>query len=151
MDALSFLKKDHAKVKELLETLSKTTSRAVRTRLLLLEEVSNLLKLHEDIEETLFYPSIKEKSKTRELTLEAYQEHHIVDLDLKEIVKLDPKSDEWKAKLTVLKEHVEHHVHEEEDVLFPKVKEVFDKTILESMGEKMEKMKEENLSPHQIV
>lgn len=48
--------------------------------------------------------------------------------------------DAFDAKVKVLKEQIEHHVKEEEEELFPKVKKQFSKTQLQEMGQLMEQM-----------
>ena len=53
------------------------------------------------------------------MVLEAYEEHHVVKTILKELPRLDPKAENFEAKMTVLKELVGHHVEEEEKEMFP--------------------------------
>ena len=79
MDALSLLKEDHDKVKKMLEELESTTERGVKTREELFTKLTHELTVHEEIEEEIFYPALKEHPKTKEITLEAYEEHHVVD------------------------------------------------------------------------
>jgi Hemerythrin HHE cation binding domain len=76
---------DHDKVKKLLEDLDSTTERGVKTREQLFSKIKQELEIHEAIEEEIFYPALKDHPKTKELTLEAYEEHHVVDLVVAEI------------------------------------------------------------------
>ena len=145
-NALELLKKDHRKVAGILEQLADTTKRATKTRVELLQELKKELSLHEYIEENLFYPAVQDKAKnkeTKELVAEAYEEHHFVNTIIDELSATEVEDDEWKAKLTVLKENIEHHVHEEEHEMFPKAKEILDAKALEKMAEQIELMKQE--------
>ena len=85
MDALSLLKEDHDKVKKILDELESTTERGVKTRQDLFTKVKHELTVHEAIEEEIFYPALKGHPKTKEITLEAYEEHHVVDTIMAEI------------------------------------------------------------------
>ena len=85
MDALKLLKDDHQKVKKLLGELESTTERGVKTRQDLFTKVKQELVVHEAIEEEIFYPALQEHPKTKEITLEAYEEHHVVDMVMAEI------------------------------------------------------------------
>lgn len=143
MNILQLLKDDHTKVKKMLEHLKDTTTRAVNTRQGLLEELKDMLTIHEKIEETLFYPPLKQHEKTRDLTLEAYEEHHLIDKILAELESCDPTEDQWAAKFEVLKENLLHHIDEEEHELFPKVEKVLSKDNLEEMGKEMQEKKKE--------
>lgn len=143
MDAIELLKKDHEKVSGIFEKLESTTERAIKTREELFTQLKQELDIHTQIEEQIFYPAIKEAEETRDITLEAYEEHHVVKVLLAELDKL-PKDDEtWGAKLTVLKENVEHHVEEEEDEMFPSVKKVLSSEQIEALGERMQAAKQE--------
>jgi hemerythrin-like domain-containing protein len=143
MNILHLLKSDHDQVKKLLEHLKDTTTRAINTRKGLLEELKDKLVIHEKIEETLFYPPLKKHEKTRDLALEAYEEHHLIDKILSELEKCDPSEDQWAAKFEVLRENLEHHIEEEENELFPKVEKVLPRDDLEDMGKEMQEKKKE--------
>ena|ERR1700677_3927055 len=120
IEAFALLKKDHAKVKDILNEILQTTTRATKKRSDLLAELKEELQLHEKIEEKLFYPELKAKPETKELALEAYEEHHLVDDLMAKIESIDVGDESWKAKVTVLLECLEHHIKEEEKEIFPK-------------------------------
>jgi hemerythrin-like domain-containing protein len=143
MDALSLLKEDHDKVKKLLKDLDSTTERGVKTREQLFNKIKQELEIHEAIEEEIFYPALKDHPKTKELTLEAYEEHHVVDLVMAEIEAIPFDQETWGAKFTVMKENVEHHIEEEEGEMFKQAKQVFDEDELSQLGESMAKRKQE--------
>ena len=88
-------------------------------------------------------PALKEFAKTKDIALEAYEEHHVVDMVMAEL-EATPVSDEtWAAKLTVAKENLEHHIEEEENEMFKQARQVMDDAQLEELGDRMTTRKEE--------
>ena len=137
MDPIKMLKDDHDEVKSLLNKLDRTTERAEVTRTDGLEQLRQKLDVHETIEEEILYPALKEFAKTKEITLEAYEEHHVVDLVMAELEATPVGDETWAAKLTVAKENIEHHIQEEEDQMFKQARQVMDETELEALGNRM--------------
>ncbi len=137
MDAISLLKQDHEKVKKLLEQLESTTERGVKTRSELFATIKGEMMVHEAIEEEIFYPELKAHPKAKDIVLEGYEEHHVVDLLMGELEQLDVTDESWGAKAVVMKENIEHHIEEEEGEMFQKARQVFDKDELEALGERM--------------
>ena len=143
MDAIALLKADHDKVKKLLAELETTTERGVKTRSELFATIKGELTVHETIEEEIFYPALKEHPKMKDLVLEAYEEHHVVDTVMAELDRLPVDDETWGAKAKVMQENVEHHMGEEEGEMFQKARQVFDKDELELLGTRMERRKTE--------
>jgi hemerythrin superfamily protein len=143
MNAIDLLIADHDKVRKLLEELDKTTERGVRTRTELFNRVKNELTVHEIIEEEIFYPSLKEHPKAKEIVLEAFEEHDVVDTLMGELSSLPVDDETWHAKFTVMKENIEHHVQEEEGEMFAKARQAFSKDELEALGQVMEQRRTE--------
>lgn len=132
-ETFALLVKDHEMVKGIIEDLLETSPSAKKTRLELLKTLKKELLDHENLEERVVYPPLETRKATRDLTLEAYQEHHVVDQLLEELESLDFKDEDWKAKLTVLQENLLHHVQEEETELFPKAEKALSKDQLKTM------------------
>ena len=143
MNALALLKRDHTEVKKMLSDLEDTTERAEKTRTEGLATLKHELGIHEAIEEEIFYPELKEHSKTKDLALEGYEEHHVVDTIMGELEGVEPSDETWMAKFSVMKENLEHHISEEEDEMFPKVEQVLEDEELQQLGARMQKRKEE--------
>ena len=137
MDAIAMLKADHDKVKRLLSELETTTERGVKTRSELFSTIKGELTIHEVIEEEIFYPALKSHPKAKDIVLEAYEEHNVVDMLMGELEALDVSDETWGAKATVMKENVEHHIEEEEGEMFPQARQVFDRQELEDLGARM--------------
>jgi hemerythrin HHE cation binding domain-containing protein len=142
MDALSLLRADHDKMRKLLNELETTTERGVKTRQELFATIKGELTVHETIEEEIFYPALMEMARTRDITLESYEEHHVVDLLMGELEELDVTDERWGAKAKVMQENVEHHMEEEEGEMFRKTRQVFEDAELEELGERMAARKE---------
>jgi hemerythrin-like domain-containing protein len=137
MDAITLLKADHDKVKKLLAELETTTERGIKTRSELYATIKGELTVHELIEEEIFYPALKEHPKARDLVLEGYEEHHVVDTVMAELEDLDVTDETWGPKAKVMQENVEHHIEEEESEMFKQARQVFDPEELEALGDRM--------------
>lgn len=144
MNAIDLLKKDHETVKGLLERLSSTTERGVKTRVELLHKIEQELMVHTDIEEEIFYPAYKEAGKKEQavMTAEAKEEHRTVDsLVLPDLIHTDPGSIEFSGRMKVLKELLEHHIEEEETEMFPEARRLLGEEKLKELGRAMETRK----------
>lgn len=144
MDAITLLREDHQKVKDLFEEIEKTED--ARKLKATFDEIMTELTVHERIEEEIFYPAVERRAKekeVKELIIESYLEHGFVDKIAAEVKKDTPGSETWKPRAKIMKEQLEHHAFEEEEgELFPKVKEMFSAEELTSLGEEMEDLKE---------
>jgi hypothetical protein len=143
VDGLTLLKSDHDEVKSLMEKVAETTERAIKTREETFAKIHQALQIHEAIEEEILYPALKEHPDLKDLALEAYEEHHVVDEIMGEILQLPVDDETWIAKFTVMKENLEHHIEEEEGEMFPKARKAFDKDQLDDLGARMERRKAE--------
>jgi hemerythrin-like domain-containing protein len=141
MDALSLLKDDHRKVKKLLAELERTTERGVKARTQLFATIKGELSVHETIEEAIFYPELKGHPNAKDIVLEGFEEHHVVDLLMSELEAMDVDDENWGAKAIVMKENIEHHIEEEEGEMFKAARQVFDRDELEDLGRRMEQRK----------
>ena len=143
MDALSLLKLDHDKVKGVITQIEETTARATKKREELFQGLVDDLTVHERIEEEIFYPTVGKHEKAKDIVLESYVEHEVVDDLTDEISTLEADDDKWLPTFKVFKENLEHHITEEEDELFPKVREIFSKEELQEIGGQMAALKEQ--------
>ncbi|MGN6731149.1 MAG: hemerythrin domain-containing protein [Candidatus Binatia bacterium] len=139
MDALQLLRQDHKAVKDLFEQVDGAEDGKQRKRIF--DQIDTQLNIHAHIEETVFYPEMRKIEELKEMVEEALQEHQEVKTLLEEIEGLDPESEEFSASLEELIENVEHHVAEEEDEMFPKVREQCDQAALDRLGDQLESAK----------
>jgi hemerythrin superfamily protein len=140
MDVLTFLKDEHDEVKQVFGKLEKAKGTQAQQ---LWDQLREMLTLHETMEETFFYPRLKEKSATEDIVLESYEEHHVMDVLIGEISQFSPSDEQWEPKIKVLKENTEHHIEEEEGELFPKVRKIWDTGVRTEVGKLMQQFKGE--------
>jgi hemerythrin-like domain-containing protein len=137
-DGIALLKADHRAAKQLFRDFRATGDRAYTQRRRIVDKIITELSIHAGIEETVFYPQIREAvPRTEDEVLESLEEHHVVKLVLAELERMDPKDERFTAKVTVLMENVEHHIREEETELFPQVRKVLSRNELLRLGEEM--------------
>jgi hypothetical protein len=110
-DAIALLKADHREVEDLFEKFEKASGAATKRKIA--HQICNELKIHTMIEEEIFYPAFEGKIEKDTLD-EAYVEHDGAKLLVNDIEAGGPGDDFYDAKVKVLSEEIEHHVHEEE-------------------------------------
>ena len=142
MNAIEMLKKQHREVAKLFERFEQAKSADGRQQLF--EQIADKLAIHATIEERHFYPSVRNKA-TDDLLLESVEEHLEMKRVIADLLRLDADDENFTAKVKVLQEDVEHHVHEEETELFPKVAQSIDEEILEAIAAQMEETQSELL------
>ena len=144
-DGISLLKKDHAEVRSLLNTLNKAATDGEQ-RQRLLREIELSVQAHTTIEEEIFYPAFRETVRSdtnKKLYFEAIEEHHVVDLVMAELKEPGVELEEFAAKAKVLKDLIEHHVEEEETQMFPKARKAMGMDVLRDVGLRMEHRKQQ--------
>jgi hemerythrin superfamily protein len=142
MDAITLLKNDHKTVERLFKRFEKATKSGGDDRRQIVDEIIKELSVHAAIEEQVFYPAVRnEVEEAEDDVLEALEEHHVVKWTLSELEKMDESDERFTAKVTVLMESVRHHVGEEEDEMFPEVRDSVGRKRLAEIGAAMEKAK----------
>jgi hemerythrin superfamily protein len=137
MDAIELLKQQHREVEELFEKFEKAGKDDIRMELF--TRIADNLAAHATIEEKLFYPSVY-VGPTADKLQEAVEEHLSAKRVIADLLDMEPSDEQFKAKVKVLQELVEHHVEEEEKDLFKSVKKLMTKEELATIGEQMEVM-----------
>jgi len=145
MNALNFLKEDHDKVDQMFRKYDRTKEGDERKQALR-EQILEELRVHAQVEEELFYPTLKTlfeqggKDKALELIDEAEVEHETVKWLIEQLEDGD-QSDEGMtdARVKVLGEYVRHHVKEEEGQIFKAAKRV--ELDFEDLGRQMDARK----------
>jgi hemerythrin superfamily protein len=146
-DAIALLKADHRQVKALFKEAAELGDGAHVSRAKLFAQIDAALTLHTQVEEEIFYPAVKAKTRAnsdeRDEVLEAYEEHACAKDVIAKLEQLDPKDETYRAKLTVLNELIDHHVKEEETSFFPQARELLGDDRLAELGEQIEAMKQQ--------
>jgi len=119
-DAIALLKADHQEVNTLFAEYEKT--RSASNKKALVAEICTALSVHAQIEEEIFYPAVKTALKDKLLVPEALVEHAGVKDLIGQLEGVEPDGEIYDAKVKVLSEYVKHHVKEEQNEMFPKVK-----------------------------
>jgi len=119
-DAIALLKADHEAVSQLFADYEKT--RSAPNKKALVAEICTALSVHAQIEEEIFYPAVKKALKDKLLVPEATVEHGGVKDLIAQLENGEPDGEMYDAKVKVLSEYVKHHVREEQNEMFPKVK-----------------------------
>src|SRR5207237_3442813 len=99
--------------------------------------------VHTYIENEGMYPRVRALVPDLEDdVLESYEEHHVADVLTMELATMSPTDEHFTAKTTVLIENVEHHMDEEEQEWFPKVREALGRKQLAEIGERLAEAKQ---------
>ena len=116
-NAMTILKEDHEKVKELFDRFEETNGSATKAKIV--SEALLELKIHAKVEEELFYPAVRQQINDEEGIMdECDEEHHVAKVLIAELEKMTGDEDHWEAKFMVLAESVRHHIKEEEGKVF---------------------------------
>ncbi len=140
-DAIVMLKADHKEVRALFREFQKSTTTDARKGKLV-QQIIELLTVHTFIENEVMYPRVRALLPDLEDdVLESYEEHHVADVLVMELLPMTPKDERFEAKATVLIENVTHHIEEEEQDWFPKVRDGLTRTQLREIGEELAQAK----------
>jgi len=123
-DAITLLEQDHEDVKDLFEQYDELAENegSESDRQTLAQQICTMLTVHATIEEELFYPAAREALKEDDLIDEAVVEHASAKDLIAQLESMQAGDDLYDAKVKVLGELIDHHVEEEEDEMFPKVR-----------------------------
>ena len=125
-DAVDLLASDHDAIAELFdryETLAADEASA-EERHALAEEICTLLLVHGAIKEEIFYPAARECLPDDEDLMDDAQEEHDAAKELIHQIQLGAASDDDTCALFLeLSDAIDDHVQEEQDEMFPKVRE----------------------------
>jgi len=140
VDAVSLLETDHDLVQEMFEKVKASPNRDHSSTF---KRIKLELDTHAHIEETIFYPHLMKKGdkELKRIVREGVQEHMQAKTLLTSLARMQGKSENFKAKLKVLIENIEHHVSEEENEMFPLVRKQIPTEQLENLGRLMEEEK----------
>jgi hemerythrin superfamily protein len=121
-DAITLLKEDHRKVEGLFAQFESAEDK--RSKGTIARQICTELDLHAKIEEAVFYPAAKREAEEAEDAVnEGIVEHEGIKRLVGEIQGMSPGDELFEAKVSVLIEYVKHHVKEEENEMFPKIRD----------------------------
>ncbi len=134
-DAIVLLKADHQELRRLFREFDGAGKRAVKKKADLVKRITSLLTVHTYIENEVMYPQVRARLPELEGdVLESYEEHHVADLLCIELAGMPATAEHVDAKATVLIVSVRHHIEEEEQEWFPKVRADLGRKQLQEIG-----------------
>lgn len=127
-DAIRLLMADHQEIDARFEQYRRLRefadagedTRDARERLAL--QVCTMLVVHAAIEEEIFYPAARVRLDDPSLIDEAAVEHATVNELIRQVRATRPGQPLYDARVEVLSQYVRHHVREEENLIFPRVR-----------------------------
>jgi hemerythrin superfamily protein len=138
MKATDLLERQHRDVETLFRALEgDQPDDSEERKAEIFEELAATLVAHDAIEREIFYPACEKALGLTDLLGESLVEHGVIEFSLYEADEALGE-DDFDFKVTVLKEMIEHHVHEEEKEFFPEVEQAIDAEQLEELGQRME-------------
>lgn len=141
-DAIALLTEDHKEVKKLFkeyDKLAKASAPATQ-REQLAAKICQMLTVHAQIEEEIFYPAAREGLDDEDLIDEAAVEHASCKELIAQIEAMSADAQLFDAKVKVLGEYIDHHATEEEKELFPKTRRRID---IKEIGAQLQQRKKD--------
>lgn len=144
MQAIQLLKQEHGKAKAGFQEIEGAPA---ARRGALWAKLRPELELHEKKEEKHLYgPAARENQADRTLAdWEGTHQHEVREAEslIQEIGRLDPADDVWLQTVKKLRGALEQHIQKEEQQIWPKIEQLWNRDRLEEAGRHMETMKPE--------
>lgn len=132
-DGIQVLTDDHRQVEKLFTEYEKSSDPAGQTRIV--HAVIHQLAVHGEIEELIFYPRLRTTLPDGDsLADEAIHEHVEIKQTLNDLDKMTAEDDGFDERMRTLMAEVRHHVEEEENDIFPKVRKALPADQLQRLG-----------------
>ena len=142
-DAIVLLRNDHKAMRRLFKAFQAAGDDDTDRKGAIVKDIIEALTVHTYLENEVMYPEVRKLLPDLEDdVLESYEEHHVADVLCAELHMMKPDDERFDAKTTVLIENVTHHVEEEEQDWFPKVREGLGRKQLQELGARMQELRE---------
>jgi hemerythrin superfamily protein len=147
-DAIVMLREDHQELRRVFREFERAKDATATQQRRLVDKMMKLLTEHTHIENEVMYPRVREMvPKLEDDILESYEEHHVADLLISELAPMRPGDERFRPKVLVLIENVRHHMDEEENDWFPKVRDALGRNQLQDLGTEMRKARKNAPGP----
>lgn len=140
-NVINLLIDDHEKVKKLFKEFEKLSKKNDDSKVEIANQICMELTVHALAEEEVFYPVARRAISDNDMMNEADVEHDSAKDLIAQIQSMSSNDEMYDAKVTVLGEYIDHHVKEEENEMFPKVRKA--KVDLEELGMQLMMKKEQ--------
>ncbi len=139
MDIIEMLDKDHKRIRSLFSEIeSANDPQEIDDSF---DKLDNILTIHARAEELVLYPQSRNCEDTVTLIDKGEKEHAKADQMVLDIKSLSPNEPKFKEKISELQEFMLNHLDEEENELFPKVRECLDAEKLEQLATQLQETK----------
>ncbi|MEU4343415.1 hemerythrin domain-containing protein [Nocardia sp. NPDC023852] len=143
-DAIVLLRDDHKAIRKLFREFERARHDAHASKGSLVDKIISALTVHTYLENECMYPEVRRLvPELEDDILESYEEHHVADVLATELATMKPEDEHFTAKAAVLIENVDHHIDEEENAWFPKVRERLGRKQLQEIGARMLELRKE--------
>jgi len=137
MNGLELLRSDHERLRRIFDRYERLDTRAHRRRRALLDDLRAELETHRRLEEEFLFPAIAREPGFGQEIDEAREELGVIQAICEDLGEIGPEDPRAPAKVTVLRENVEHHIAEEEREIFPRFASVVPPGVLDEIGVRM--------------
>ncbi|WP_448202463.1 hemerythrin domain-containing protein [Azospirillum sp. sgz302134] len=121
-DPFRALADDHRHILRLLNEMEQTPQTATFRRTQLLLRLKRRLAAHALAEEDVVYPLLHDRAHAEEDVNRLYREHADMKMDLFALEQMPKDDPNWLGRVSELKMLIAEHVHQEEDVDFPRLR-----------------------------
>lgn len=145
VSALELIRGEHDEFRGLLNRYEEVDPEDHSTKRSLMDELIAVVVQHSLMEEGAFYPFVREQVPELDEELrEGIEEHHVLDVVMQELKQLDATDEQFDAKVQVFAENLLHHIHEEEDELFPQIRSRIPAQQLDELTDDLREAKEQS-------
>ncbi len=144
MDIYGYLKRDHLKVRGLLENILSSAKSDQKSQTF--EEMKNEVLIHSETEHETFYEALRQHKEIEQKIEHADKEHKEIENLLKQLSTMDMNSAEWLTKFKELKQSLEHHIKDEETEIFEQAKKLLSDEQAKQLAEDMDDLKQQTVT-----
>jgi iron-sulfur cluster repair protein YtfE (RIC family) len=136
------LKNDHQKLLNIMDQLEKMLEAGSENCGELFQAFKDTFSIHDQVEDKILYPALKNYPELKKLVLKGYQAHHMVEIGILELRLLPYTSETWGPRFLVIKDSILSHMKEEEELLFPQIIELINPKDLACLTEESINLRE---------
>ena len=140
-NVLRLLEQDHREVQSAFKQFMQLGDKETEAKKKLADQICDDLLLHTKLEEEVFYPAFRDAVQVEQLANDAKVEHDSAQDLIEQIQSMKGNEELFDAKVRVLSEYIDLHVREEEEDMFPAIRD--SEANLDEIGRKLKKRKEE--------
>ena len=139
MKILEEIKKEHDEVRDMMLQLENNEEKAAE----IFNEMAVTILAHHEAEEHVVFVKLPDKKEAQDLKMELISEHDSLRKAIQAVLDTNPDEDYWMPRYKVMKEIFWHHIQEEENELFEKLREALSDKELEKLYEPFESTEDE--------